>query len=83
MFMFMFMFMGKKKVIKTAKDIDKAILELDAIDSVRLEIANAMKRGASGIEITELRDRLVSLYDALDGHNIVSIIHKIAYSKVA
>jgi hypothetical protein len=64
-------------------DTNKALMELDAIDAVRVELANAKKRGADQNEMGEIHGRLMSLYAAQDISNIKSVIQKIDYKKVA
>jgi hypothetical protein len=63
--------------------LTKALAELIAIDSVRLELANAAKTGATQSELAEIHARLISLYAALDTHNVRSIIERIDYKRAA
>ena len=55
----------------------RALLDCEAIDSVRIELDVAVKANASSIVIGEIHARLMSLYASLDVHNIESIIHKV------
>lgn len=63
--------------------VSKALAELIAIDTVRLQLANAAQKGATQLELEEIHKRLISLYAALDTHNICSIIERIDYKIVA
>jgi hypothetical protein len=64
-------------------DFQKALLELDAIDTVRLELTNATKRGDNQSQLGEIHARLMSLYAALDIKNVESIIQLIKFKKAA
>jgi hypothetical protein len=64
-------------------DFQKAMLELQGIDMVRMELALATKRGDNQTQLGEIHARLMSLYAALDIHNVESIIQKIDFKKVA
>jgi hypothetical protein len=62
----------------------KAMLELEAIDAVRLELAKAVRSDlCTQGEVSEIHARLMSLYAALDVHNVTSIIEVIDYKEVA
>lgn len=62
---------------------NKAQLEIQAINAVRIELAKAKQNGASDIELGPIHARLMNLYASLDALNIESIIHQIDYKKVA
>lgn len=62
----------------------RAMMELEAIDAVRLELTRAAKSDlCTQGEIAEIHARLMSLYAALDIHNVASIIDSIDYKKAA
>ena len=65
------------------KHYDNAMLELKAIDSVRIELAFAVQTDAGNITISEIHARLMSLYASLNIDNIESIIQSIDYKKAA
>ena len=62
---------------------NKLLIETKAIDSVRLELANAKKRGESDTVLREIHSRLISLYASFDVHNVESIIQSISYAKAS
>lgn len=61
----------------------KAMLELDAIDNVRKELAKASLDGLDQIAVREIHSRLMSLYASLDINNVSSIIQRIDFKKTA
>jgi hypothetical protein len=61
----------------------KALLEVQAIDAVRLELANAVKAEMPQSVISEIHTRLISLYASFDAHNVESIIQRIKFNKAA
>jgi hypothetical protein len=66
------------------RERERALFELQAIDSVRLELKAAITGGEMGMfEIHEVHTRLMSLYASLGVDNIESIILKIDYKREA
>ena len=62
---------------------NKAVLELEAIDSVRQELHRAELNGEDRIVLNEIYSRLMSLYASLDVHNIESVLkNKLAKSSI-
>jgi len=69
--------------IKTMNKSEKQCMEIEtlkAIESVRAELTAATKRGDMA-EIREIHARLISLYAALNVHNIIVAIEHIDFKQ--
>ena len=69
--------------IVPASECEKGLAELEAIDSVRNELAHAVQHDYSPADVAIVHQRLMNLYAALDIHNVVSIIDRIKYKNAA
>lgn len=75
--------MSKRIKSSRQRKAEQAEMELQAIDSVRKELTDAVQKGLGQFEIEEIHARLISLYAVLDIHNVQSIIHLVDYRKVS
>jgi hypothetical protein len=73
----------KRYVMTIKTHYEKAEMEIKAIDFVRNELKLAIIEGLPQKDVAEIHARLMSLYAALDVHNIECIIGKIRFKKVA
>jgi hypothetical protein len=71
-----------KNMFKRSSSCCAETVVLIAIESVRLELLQASKRGDL-VEISEVHERLISLYAALNVHNVLTAIEHIDYKDVS